>query len=1227
MARPALIVGLGGTGQWVLTWLKRDLLLSNNGEMPKNVRLLAMDTTTQLEAGTTRVTASGEKEEAAEVGGVMLEKGEFIHVGGDSRPIAERVREGDLKQIGKWYHAQKWLTLMPPNMFILDDGAGRIRQFGRMAVFKDMLGQEVGSKIWGALRNAIESVRPSTSEQQQLEIVVVGSFAGGTGSGMFTDTALILRMAATQSGVHHILRGFFALPSVFTTAPDAEMLGRSFAAWRELNRFMVIDPDFTMPIIQYVENSPTLRIRPDKRLFDACYLIDGQRGGQKITAPPKYGVFPMLSEVISAILDEQAGTLYTQWVTKNLAEEYARFPETPMYSTVGAYTVQVPAYFVQEVSGHKFAQEILLRLLSPAQEPEDLEEDDRLVAGGAERHLALAAPDRNQEDRGFAGRQRSRRHLRESADYDGRSTKPTLFHGRIAQLVDQAFDESKHGQVVEALAKAGVNPRSTDTWVAYFPLLGDDPTFENVRRAVNEYMTFDVRRSYARRDGEKETEARAKFKNIPEDIRTRFGGVTSSGEEVETFHGKCGDVLRECEDVQLAIFRQLTQLRLLGILNGSPNSSATVARSGKLGYARDYFDGLVDELGRFLLLMEDVKQRREQIKPDLKVQGLTKKARDMLAATSGKKIFWFWEHPRVKGAEQAYLQAQQRQVDLRREDILHHYVEETAQKMRRMCVQTRDALERWIWHLATGDDASQLPGLWDGVRKGLQEVRNAFSYDHRTASDDARMKMLLAEEVVEISDADLEEALQQWRWEVGFTSDDPPKARIRAKIVPDDDDAFERLMSRPWSQPSSELRTHIGQQNEEAILDLARRRFMGVAARTRVADEVKQTYPDPKQFAKRVAGVSAEPLFDKDPLASPRKKSNLIRVQIDANDPYFVGTQGLEGELRAANNKPRATRDDDYGIQVVDSENSYKLTLVRTDDLYSYDHYAAWRKCQEAYAKHMLVEGDPMDPTLLQNFAAEIRAVDFERRLTRGGREYRPLHPRVVMLLEDPSALRQFIYLGMLRMVGEKESARTYRWELNWVKSSGPQTIWLTRGWNADRDKASRPKPDIVNAIHGYVIMKRTQQPGRRDRIDTEFAERLIDQEIKKLGLDGEIKALRRNVGKEGLVGWLEGEAYDPDVPDRIARQDYADMAMVIELMIKERLEELEEAKSSDMARQRGERTSPFFRVGDEEGEITGEGLGDGGAMPAEAAAEEADDDASQDGSAEPSVAPWQSDD
>ena len=44
MPKPSIIIGLGGTGQKVLTYLKKELLETHNGKMPENVQLLAYDT-------------------------------------------------------------------------------------------------------------------------------------------------------------------------------------------------------------------------------------------------------------------------------------------------------------------------------------------------------------------------------------------------------------------------------------------------------------------------------------------------------------------------------------------------------------------------------------------------------------------------------------------------------------------------------------------------------------------------------------------------------------------------------------------------------------------------------------------------------------------------------------------------------------------------------------------------------------------------------------------------------------------------------------------------------------------------------------------------------------------------------------------------------------------------------------------------------------------------------
>jgi hypothetical protein len=1176
MSRPGLIVGLGGTGQWVLTWLKRDLLLSNNGKMPHNIRLLSIDTATQLEAGTERVTAAGTKEEGAEIGGVTLGKGEFIYIGGDARPLAVEVSQREWPQIGQWFKAQSWLATQAPATFVLDDGAGRIRQFGRLAVYKDIIGQETGSEVWRAFRSALESVRATTSYDRRLEIMVVGSFAGGTGSGMFLDVALILRMLAQEAGIHHVLRGFFALPSVFTNAPDADMQARTFAAWRELNRFMVVNPDFPMPLIEYVENNPGFRIRPDQRIFDACYLVDGKRKGKPLSEEAKYGVFPMMSEVISSILDENAGTAYTQWIFTNLAPEYAKRPDTPMYSAVGAYTIQVPAHFVQEISSHELGQNLLLQLLKPRQQPDSY---GRLAAAGAERHLALAAPDRNQEDPGFGGRSRCRRILTDGVNHAGQTAKPTLYMGRIATLNQEAGDAGRRPAVIDRLAKAGGSTpgraASADSWVTFFPDLGDDPTFAAVRKQVEEHMRYNVITAYSRRESEKSDETRARFNRIAEDLRTRFGGVTSSGEEVEEFYGACGEALREVARVQLIVFRRLVRLALSDLLMGRSDNALT-ARSGKLGYTWDYFDGLVREFDAFLGLMADVRKRRDEVKPQIKLAGLSKKAEQMMRATEGKKIFWLWEHPHVRGSEQEYLQAQQRLMDMRREDILHVFVTETAQLMKDTVEEARDVLQGWIWHLATGDDASGLPGLWDNMRASKEAVKSAHGYDRRISNVQRLLNDIEDDSKLQIEEAELAKALSRWQWQVEYRGDSP-RLQLSAQILPEVEGDQAAVLEDPNSAVSPEIRKDLARKNQSRFLNLARRTYAGVVARSNVVQAIREAYPDPKVFAESVANVSAEPLFTGRSGANPRKKSNLIRVMADEKDAYF-GTKGLVGRLREIANLQPDKLDDTYGIQAVGSEHPYKLTLVRTDDLYAFDAYMGWRDAMKEYQKHMVGDGTLLDPTLLHNFSAEAQAVVYERRLTDDpfNREFEPLHPRVVMLLEDPAALRQFLYLGMLGMVRDVTERKAYRWEMTWEKSRGPQTFWLTRPWDKEQDAGQRPQPDIFNAIHGYVIVRRTQQPGRRDIIDMDFAQRLIDDKLAEMKIAGQIKLLEDNLDESGFVGWLYNQSIDPDVPDRILRQDFEHLSLVARMILEDRLVELREQQR----RATQEKRAPQQRVG-----------------------------------------------
>ena len=116
MMRPALVIGLGGTGQWVLTFVKKELLEIGKGIMPSNVKLLVFDTTshTTAKAGQSR---KRNKEEDIRAGSVRLEEGtEFIPIGENVEALVSEIANGKHSYL-HWFPAKSFLSKLPPAAF------------------------------------------------------------------------------------------------------------------------------------------------------------------------------------------------------------------------------------------------------------------------------------------------------------------------------------------------------------------------------------------------------------------------------------------------------------------------------------------------------------------------------------------------------------------------------------------------------------------------------------------------------------------------------------------------------------------------------------------------------------------------------------------------------------------------------------------------------------------------------------------------------------------------------------------------------------------------------------------------------------------------------------------------------------------------------------------------------------------------------------------------------
>ncbi len=130
----------------------------------------------------------------------------------------------------------------------LKSGAGQIRLFGRVAFFFN------AEKIRAAIEKAINVIQlvdmanehfaPLDDGSFDIDINIVASIAGGTGSGMFMDTAIACR-DILKNGSNHIngrIRGFFVLPEIFLKSglPGNfnRVLPNAAGALKEIDLFM-----------------------------------------------------------------------------------------------------------------------------------------------------------------------------------------------------------------------------------------------------------------------------------------------------------------------------------------------------------------------------------------------------------------------------------------------------------------------------------------------------------------------------------------------------------------------------------------------------------------------------------------------------------------------------------------------------------------------------------------------------------------------------------------------------------------------------------------------------------------------------------------------------------------------------------------------------------------------------------------------------------------------------
>lgn len=408
---PTIIIGLGGTGKEVLLRLRRRFYERYNMFGFPTVAYLWVDTDTRnrniddqpLDHIMEQVMFKEDEQVSAEVQGSA-----FMGYFRDQRTSP---------------HLFSWLDPQLGALGSVVHGARQVRPLGRLAFFHCY--RDIRTKLDAALarvraQTAVEAMgkRGIEVDGNALDVIIIFSVAGGTGSGMFLDFAFMCKQVLPNPKT----TGYLVLPSVFADSikGSEKIYANGYAALKELEYYSLRKDMLTQvgqandgegrketsrhDFIADWENKERfsgITPRPiESPPFDTCYLIDNvTQGGGMIGPKDKSFLCDMIAENIFLNFSSEEFSRTKDSVRSNLEDAlgrplFYRYDEygkaggyteilAQRYSTFGFSKLYVPVDRIRRACGYQLSLDIIGRWLK-RNELSDIEIEGRLK----ERELA-----------------------------------------------------------------------------------------------------------------------------------------------------------------------------------------------------------------------------------------------------------------------------------------------------------------------------------------------------------------------------------------------------------------------------------------------------------------------------------------------------------------------------------------------------------------------------------------------------------------------------------------------------------------------------------------------------------------------------------------------------------------------------------------------------------------------------------------------------------------------
>ena len=1183
MFRSAYMIGLGGTGQWILTYLKKELLEINQGEMPENVKLLGIDTQLSEVAVATANAAlvNDSRKDAltdARLGDVRLDnRTEFLQMG---KPLFDFIQDIHLDRQAhisrQQYDYLDWLDtdrLLNLGRDSCDTtyGAGAFPQLGRLSLFRSV------AEVYNKIRTDLDTLRKYVSDgqdNQQLEIHIASSIAGGTGTGILIDTAWLVRAAAKQLGFqNYVLRSFIVLPTAFdTTGVSTDKRLRAYALWTQLDRFMIshLAVKGNTKIVFNPNKNPPIEVDCNEPVFGTTYFIDPNRDINPLAPPPENGTFPAVAQAMSFILDSESGSHYAAHVPNVKVGGALQLPPGVYHSSIGSYTIKVPVYRARA----KFSRELAFAAFEKLVQPQ-------LSARGI--GVGLRS-DRNRENTQNAENAVSQ-FLKsgEQVDQSGQQVQSTAFLSHV----EEVYQRTKAG--AQALSDYTMNEsksvvdRRGKTFASFVDRVPQSDDEDQLPQQVT-----DLRRtaiwSVVLPSGDKGITPVQNYPQIVSGVENTdvswYGQKTIQKRdnqfvEIRSTDGERTKILREVKKRQVMTYKAVLTTWTTRILNGV-HQDAIIAKEGKLGYLQASYGELIKRFEAYQAYLLGLRQRIS----DNNTLSARDHNREMALISYNKLkakkcIFCFFDnnvHPSAREAEREYLRRADRLLNYYLSEQLIDISGETIQEMLEFTTTSKKEIDNWAERLVTGknmgDRKTDYTGLYNFMRERILENRNDLAAELKQGNPDfAQTKELRG--VLQIINPQIAQTAYQSnpRWE----EDD-------SKIVPfEDDDNIRKIMREfAWKvqlSPKGYMKLSCGLMNDDdqtqytwmdeagtqekvssnysMWLRKSQSPFKNMSADHPVNIELPREFPDSTSLANDVIDW-ANPMY-KSRSVKTGAYDNVVFVRIDDGN-----NRGYLDDFRARLREIAPTSggwhlNPNVPSNRPNSKDSFKLSLIHAEHLMPTKDFDLWNRMRDLFIKTVADPNNAADPSINFIYTAEKNAMALAlKKPSVLKKSFEPFDPEVVSLLEDQEKLLMFFLAFAHGILKRKKvsGVNAFEWVCDGVK------LYKTDGSLSVQQQ--RP-PSIFDIIRFWLIGKDIDKKSI-SRIDYDAIRKNIrakeDSDVKKVASTYKraIKSMNAIIDEDTKIQ----EGFLNDIESRYFQADkYVDLKHLSEIFYKERIKYL----------------------------------------------------------------------